>query len=140
VCWDNAAAESFFGALKNEMYYRQSFPGRARARFAVADYIEVFYNRRRLHSSLGYRTPLKHSHSSRPQQPLHDQQPENCPRSLNSSTWPYCAVAGGRVANNRPDWPTHCDAAQLRPAGVSELGSVRTTGWRDDRLADDAGR
>jgi transposase InsO family protein len=59
VCWDNAAAESFFGALKNEMYYRQSFPGRARARFAVADYIEVFYNRRRLHSSLGYRTPLE---------------------------------------------------------------------------------
>jgi putative transposase len=57
--WDNAAAESFFGALKNEMYYRQSVPGRARARFAVADYIEVFYNRRRLHSSLGYRTPLE---------------------------------------------------------------------------------
>lgn len=59
VCWDNAAAESFFGALKNEMYYRQSFPGRARARFAVADYIEVFYNRQRLHSALGYRTPAE---------------------------------------------------------------------------------
>jgi putative transposase len=42
-----------------QMYYQQSFPGRARARFAVADYIEVFYNRRRLHSSLGYRTPLE---------------------------------------------------------------------------------
>jgi putative transposase len=59
VCWDNAAAESFFGALKNEMYYRRAFPSRARARFAVADYIEVFYNRRRLHSSLGYRAPLE---------------------------------------------------------------------------------
>jgi putative transposase len=57
VCWDNAAAESFFGALKNEMYYRETFPTRARARFAVADYIEVFYNRQRLHSTLGYRTP-----------------------------------------------------------------------------------
>ena len=57
VCWDNAAAESFFAALKNEMYYRQIFPSRARARFAVADYIEVFYNRQRLHSTLGYRTP-----------------------------------------------------------------------------------
>jgi transposase InsO family protein len=44
VCWDNAAAESFFGALKNEMYYRQAFPDRAAARSAVADYIEVFYN------------------------------------------------------------------------------------------------
>jgi putative transposase len=57
VCWDNAAAESFFAALKNEMYYRQSFADRARARFAVAEYIEVFYNRIRLHSTLGYRTP-----------------------------------------------------------------------------------
>ena len=57
VCWDNAAAESFFATLKNEMYYRQSFSTRARARFAVAEYIEVFYNRRRLHSTLGYRTP-----------------------------------------------------------------------------------
>jgi len=59
VCWDNAAAESFFAALKNEMYHRQTWPTRARARFAVAEYIEVFYNRRRLHSTLGYRTPLE---------------------------------------------------------------------------------
>ena len=59
ICYDNAAAESFFGALKNEMYYRQLFPTRAQARFAVADYIEVFYNRKRLHSTLGYRTPAE---------------------------------------------------------------------------------
>ena len=59
MCWDNAAAEAFFAALKNEMYYRQHWPTRARARFAVAEYIEVFYNRRRLHSTLGYRTPLE---------------------------------------------------------------------------------
>ena len=59
VCWDNAAAESFFAALKNEMYYRQAFPARARARFAVAGYIEVSCNRKRLHSTLGYRTPAE---------------------------------------------------------------------------------
>jgi putative transposase len=59
VCWDNAAAESFFASLKNEMYYRFTFATRARARYAVADYIEVFYNRRRLHSTLGYRTPFE---------------------------------------------------------------------------------
>lgn len=59
MCWDNAPAESFFGALKNEMYYRHVWPDRARARFAVADYIEVFYNRWRLHSTLGYRTPFE---------------------------------------------------------------------------------
>lgn len=57
VCWDNAAAESFFATLKNEMYYREKFTTKARARFAVAEYIEVFYNRQRLHSTLGYRTP-----------------------------------------------------------------------------------
>ena len=57
VCWDNAAAESFFATLKNEMYHRHRFHTRARARFAVAEYIEIFYNRQRLHSALGYRTP-----------------------------------------------------------------------------------
>ena len=41
------------------MYHREHFPTRARARFAVADYIEVFYNRARLHSHLGYRTPAE---------------------------------------------------------------------------------
>jgi putative transposase len=59
VCWDNAAAESFFATLKNEMYHRQRFGTRARARFAVAEYIEVYYNRKRLHSTLGYRTPFE---------------------------------------------------------------------------------
>jgi putative transposase len=59
VCWDNAAAESFFAALKNECYHHHTFPTRARARFAVAQYIEVFYNRQRLHSTLGYRTPAE---------------------------------------------------------------------------------
>ncbi|MCP2255738.1 Integrase core domain-containing protein, partial [Prauserella aidingensis] len=59
VCWDNAAAESFFASLKNECYHRRRHETRARARFTVAEYIEVFYNRRRLHSSLGYRTPAE---------------------------------------------------------------------------------
>ena len=57
VCWDNALAESFFGALKNELVYRTTFPTREHARKAIARYIEVFYNRRRLHSGLGYKTP-----------------------------------------------------------------------------------
>ena len=57
VCWDNAAAETFFATLKNEMYYRQAFATKARAQFAVAGYIEVFFNRKRMHSSIGYRTP-----------------------------------------------------------------------------------
>lgn len=59
VCWDNSVAESFFATLKNEMYYRSFFPTRARARFAVAEFIEVFYNRKRMHSTIGYRTPAQ---------------------------------------------------------------------------------
>jgi putative transposase len=57
VCWDNAMAESFFGALKNELVHRTVFATRNHARRAIVRYIEGFYNPRRLHSSLGYRTP-----------------------------------------------------------------------------------
>lgn len=57
VCWDNAVAESFFASLKKEMYHRQSFPTRRRARAAVAEYIGVIYNRRRRHSTIGNRIP-----------------------------------------------------------------------------------
>ena len=59
VCWDNAVAESFFATLKNEMYYRHTFPTRAKARLAVATYIEVYYNRNRPHSTIGYKTPAQ---------------------------------------------------------------------------------
>lgn len=55
--WDNAVAESFFGSLKSEMIYRKFFPSRIHASTAVFEYIEIFYNLRRLHSSLGYITP-----------------------------------------------------------------------------------
>ncbi|MFD5513054.1 integrase core domain-containing protein, partial [Streptomyces sp. NPDC127051] len=59
VCWDNAMAESFFGAMENELVYRTAFPTRGHARRAVARYIEIFYNRKRLHSGLGYKTPAE---------------------------------------------------------------------------------
>lgn len=59
VCWDNAMAESFFAALKNELVYRVVLPTRAKARRLVAEYIEVFYNRQRIHSGLGYKTPYE---------------------------------------------------------------------------------
>ena len=59
ICWDNALAESFFGALKNELVYRTAFPTQNKARTAIAEYIEVFYNRQRIHSALDYKTPAE---------------------------------------------------------------------------------
>jgi transposase InsO family protein len=57
ICYDNAMAESFFGTLKNERVHRTVYPTRERARADIAQYIELRYNSRRLHSGLGYRTP-----------------------------------------------------------------------------------
>ncbi|BBZ06975.1 hypothetical protein MDOR_11900 [Mycolicibacterium doricum] len=57
VCWDNALAESFFASLKNERVHHMVYPTRKAAKEDIARYIELFYNRRRIHSALGYRTP-----------------------------------------------------------------------------------
>lgn len=58
TCWDNIVAESFFATLKKELIYKRTWPRRDAAQLALFDYIEVFYNRRRLHSTLGYLSPL----------------------------------------------------------------------------------
>jgi len=58
-CWDNAVAESFFATLKNELVHGQTWESRFELRAAVFEYIEVFYNRQRLHSTLGYKTPAQ---------------------------------------------------------------------------------
>ncbi len=57
-CFDNAPVESFFGTLKTELVYQQSFATRTQARQAIFEYIEVFYNRQRRHSGLGYLNPV----------------------------------------------------------------------------------
>jgi len=59
-CWDNAPAESFFKTLKSELCGHQAFQSRRAARAAIFEYIEVFYNRVRLHSTLGYMTPSEY--------------------------------------------------------------------------------
>lgn len=62
VCWDNAMAESFFAALKNERVYRTTYPSKKHARKDIFRYIEGFYNSRRRHSGLGYQTPNQVHH------------------------------------------------------------------------------
>ncbi len=56
-CWDNAVAESFFATLKTELVHMHAWPTRAQARNAIFEFMEVFYNRLRLHSALRYLSP-----------------------------------------------------------------------------------
>jgi len=58
-CWDNAVAESFFGSLKTERVHHRRYRTREEARRDIFEYIEVFYNRIRLHSTLGYVSPAQ---------------------------------------------------------------------------------
>lgn len=57
-CWDNAPSESFFHTLKTELVYHEDFQTREEAKRAIFEYIEVFYNRERLHSSNAYMSPI----------------------------------------------------------------------------------
>jgi len=57
-CWDNAAMESFFGSLKEECVGSTIYPSHEQARLSLFEYLEVYYNRQRRHSSLGYVSPL----------------------------------------------------------------------------------
>lgn len=59
-CWDNAPVESFFGSLKQERVFHERYPTRFHARQSIFNYIERFYNRRRLHSTLGYKSPANY--------------------------------------------------------------------------------
>jgi len=59
-CWDNAVAESFFHTLKTELIHHEDFQTREEAQQAIFEYIEVFYNRQRKHSTNGYLAPLKY--------------------------------------------------------------------------------
>ena len=62
-CWDNAPMESFFASLKKELVHGADFATRAEARAAIFEYIEVFYNGQRRHSSLGYVSPAEYEQS-----------------------------------------------------------------------------
>jgi len=62
-CWDNAVSESFFHTLKTELVYHLTFKTREEAKKSIFEYIEVFYNRRRVHSSNDYLSPFDYENS-----------------------------------------------------------------------------
>lgn len=81
-CYDNAVSESFFATIKKDEVHRTYYPTRAEARSRLFDYIEVFYNRNRLHSTLDYRSPVefeeewtKKQHSTAEPMPVGDSLP-----------------------------------------------------------------
>jgi transposase InsO family protein len=59
-CWDNAPMESFFASLKKELVHHEDYETRAQARSSIVEYIEMFYNPKRRHSSLGYLSPAEY--------------------------------------------------------------------------------
>lgn len=59
-CWDNAPMESFFHSLKTECVDFEDYKTRAEARSSIFSYIELFYNRRRRHSAIGYKSPISY--------------------------------------------------------------------------------
>jgi len=59
-CWDNAVMASFFSTLRKELVHHRRYQTREEAKRDIFDYIEIFYNRQRLHSSLGYLTPVEY--------------------------------------------------------------------------------
>ncbi len=62
-CWDNAPVESFFATLKKELVHRESYQTREQAKASLFQYIEMFYNRVRRHSALGYLSPYDYEQS-----------------------------------------------------------------------------
>ena len=62
-CWDNAPMESFFASLKKELVHHEDYATRAQAKASIVEYIEMFYNNQRLHSSLGYLSPAAYEQS-----------------------------------------------------------------------------
>jgi len=65
-CWDNAPMESFFASLKKELVHREDYATREQAKASIFEYIEVFYNRVRRHSSLGYVSPAEYERTHNP--------------------------------------------------------------------------
>lgn len=121
--------------LKNEMYYRQRFATRRRARFRVMPYIEVFYNRKRPHSTLGYRTPAeaRAGYYSQIATAAGDPQRDRL-RNLTQPTLPF-KLAFLTAAPGR-GWTSPCAtfARRMRPAPVrNRCGGLR---WSMNRRND----
>jgi putative transposase len=107
-CWDNAPMESFFASLKKELTHHEDYQTRAEAKASIFEYIEVFYNQRRRHSSLGYVSPAEYEQDGRSEAKEHRSLPPLQGRDLRNSSH----EARGQ------------DARQQSPVRASDLGRM----------------
>jgi putative transposase len=114
-CWDNAPMESFFASLKKELIHHEDYQTRAEARASIFEYIEVFYNPKRRHSSLGYLSPEEYEQVGRG-------------KTLESCSLPL----QGRYLHNSNHKPCGHDARQRSPDRARSAGRmpVRATWHR----------
>ena len=126
ICYDNAMAESFFAALKNECVYRTQYPTREHARRDVVRYIEFWYNSRRRHSGLQYRTPQQvHDEylEQRSRSAMHGELTRNLPES-GALRLPH---SGTRHHRHRPAARPSIPAARMcRAAPLKAPSSLRS--------------
>jgi len=96
-CYDNATMESFWSSLKRELVHRRTFASRAQARAAIFEWIEVFYNRERLHSAPGYKSPVDFENQIN--QTMSHASPRHCPPNRCKATIEMMrARAGAEIA------------------------------------------
>ena len=128
-CWDSAVAESFFATLKEEPVHCQTLPTRDAARRAIFEFVEVFYNRSRLHSTLNYRTPVEYEEERR--NPGKTQAAEStCPSNPGKARRRPSMRGCGRLAILSA-WPLHesttrpSEARRSSPESDSQTDSQR---------------
>ncbi len=115
-CWDNAFAESFFATLKRELIGERPWPSRAATRTAIFEWIEGWYKLRRLHSTLGYRSPADYE-TTLAAWPTH----RRCPSKRSKLTPPPTAptIPGGTCTSSNNETPHDTPGHQSTPRRTS---------------------
>ena len=120
-CYDNAQAEAFFSTLKTECFPdKQVFASQAKARREIFEYMEVYYNSRRLHSALGYQTPCQYETQFErvidiqidAAQSVDVASEDRALRGRNSSADAALLTAGAAASGSPPAWPVLPEQAQ----------------------------
>jgi putative transposase len=112
-CWDNAPMESFFASLKKELTHHEDYQTRAEARASIFEYIEVFYNHKRRHSSLGYLSPAKYEQDNRGAAPEYHSHPLPG-EDLHNSNHETCGHDARQRSDSSPPGRMPASARQLQ--------------------------